>query len=85
MGTNTSDREVGLQMDGVRNINADADTQTSCPFTDVMLPTSVNEQRSIHHINQSVYDSESLRGLHTRTYDAGNQETIPQLDGPVFI
>ena len=54
MGTNTSDREVRSQIDGVRNINIDADAQTSHPFTDVMLPTSVNEQRSIHHINQSM-------------------------------
>ena len=85
MGTNISDGEVRPQIDGVRNINIDADTQTSCPLTDVMLPTSVNEQRSIHHIIQFIYDSESLRGSHTRTHDTRIQETIPQLDGPVFV
>ena len=85
MGTNISDREVRPQIDGVRNINVDANTQSSHPLTDVTLPTNVNVQRSIHHINQSVYDSESLRGSHTRTHNTGIHETIPQLDGPVSV
>ena len=69
MGTNTSDREVRPQIDGVRNINIDANTQTSHLLIDVTLPTSVNEQRPIHHINHSIYDPESLGGSHTRIQD----------------
>ena len=85
MGTNTSDREVRPQIDGVSNINIDANTQTSHLPIDVTLSISVNEQRPIHCINQSVYDPESLGGSHTRIKDMGMQEFIPQLDGPVSI
>ena len=61
------------------------DTQTSHPLIDVTLPTDVSEQRSIQHADQSVHDSESLRGSCTRSPDARIHETIPQLDGPVSV
>ena len=83
--TNISDREVRTQLDGIRNINVDADTQNSCPLIDVTLPAGVNEQRSTQHTDQSVHDSESLRGSGTRSPDARIHETIPQLDGPVSV
>ena len=51
--TNISDREVRTQLDGIRNINVDADTQTSHPLIDVTLPTDVSEQRSIQQADQS--------------------------------
>ena len=47
----------------------------------------MNEQTPMPHINLSIsrYDPESSRGSHTRSHDTRMQETIPQLDGPVFI
>ena len=83
--TNISDREVRTQLDGIRNINVDANTQTSHPFIDVTLPTGVSEQRPIQHTDQSVHDSETLRGSCTRSPEVRIHETIPQLDGPVSV
>ena len=86
MGTNTSDIEVRPQKDGARVIDTDDDdAQVSCPLVNVILPTGMNEQVPMPHINLSIsrYDPELLRGLHTRTHDTGIHETIPQLDGPV--
>ena len=68
-----------------RNINVDADTQTSHPLNDIALPINVSGQRPIQHVNQSVCDSESLRGSHTRSSNVGIHETMPQLDGPVSV
>ena len=88
MGTNTSDIEVRSQRDGARVIDSDDDdVQVSCPHVDVILPSGMNEQMSMPHINLSIsrYDPESLRGSHTRSHDMGNQEMIPQLDGPVSV
>ena len=88
MGTNTSDIEVRPQRDGARVIDSDDDdAQVSCPHVNVILPSGMNEQMPMPHINLSIsrYDPESLRGSHTRTHDMGIQETIPQLDGPVSV
>ena len=82
--TNISDREVRTQLDGI-NINVDANTQTSHLLVDVALPTDASEQRPIQHADQSVHDSESLRGSCTRSPDARIHETMPQLDGPVSV
>ena len=49
------------------------------------LPIDVSEQRSTQHADQSIHDSESLRGSCARSPDARVHETIPQLDGPVSI
>ena len=46
------DREVRTHLAG-RNINVDADTQTSCPLDDIALPTNVSGQRPIQHVDQS--------------------------------
>ena len=87
MGTNTSDIEVRTQRDGTRVTDSDGNVQVSCPLVDVILPTGMNEQVPMPHINLSIsrYDPESLRGSHTRTHNTGMQETIPQLDGPVSV
>ena len=89
MGTNTSDIEVTPQRDGSRVITLEGNAQASCPLVDVILPTGMNEQMPIPHINLSIsgYDPESLRGSHIRTQDTRIQEnsTILQLDGPVSI
>ena len=80
METNTSDIEVRPQRDGTRVIDSDDNAQVSCPLVNVILPTGMNEQVSMPHINLSIsrYDPESLRDSHTRTHNTGIQETIPQ-------
>ena len=89
MGTNTSDIEVRPQRNGTRVMTSDDSTQASFSLVDVILPTGVNEQVSMPHINLSIsgYGPESLRGSHIRTQDTGIQENsmIPQLDGPISI
>ena len=79
-----SDREVRTHLDGI-NINVNADTQTSRPLIDVTIPIDVSEQRTTQHADQSVCDSESLRGSCTRSPDARIHETMPQLDGLASI
>ena len=87
MGTNTSDIVVRPQRDGIRVIDSDDNAQVSCLHVDVILPTGMNEQVPMPHINLSIsrYDPETLRGSHIRSHDTGIQETIPQLDGPVSV
>ena len=85
MGTNTSDIEARPQRDGTRVTDPDDNVQVSCPLVNVILPTGMNEQMPMPHVNLSIsrYEPESLRGSHVRTHDTGIQETIPQLDGPI--
>ena len=88
MGTNTSDIEVRPQRDEARVIDLDDDdVQVFCPRVDVILPSGMNEQMPMPHINLSIsrYDPELSRGSHTRTHDTGMEETIPQLDGPTSV
>ena len=78
MGTNMSHIEVRPQRDGIRVIDSDDDAQVSYPLVDVILPTGMNEQVPMPHINLSIsrYDPESLRGSHTRTHNTGIQKKI---------
>ena len=87
MGTNMSDIEVTPQRDGIRVIDSDDNAQVSCLLVNVILPTGMNEQVSMPHINLSMsgYDPESLRGSHTRTHNTGIQEMIPQLDSAISV
>ena len=87
MGTNTSDIEVRSQRDEARATDSDNNAQISCPLVNVILPTGRNEQVPMPHINLSIsrYDPESVRGSRTRMHDAGIEETILQLDGPISV
>ena len=71
----------------MRIIDSDDDVQVSCPHVNVILPSGMNKQTPMPHINLSIlrYDPELSRGSHTRTHDTRMQEMIPQLDGPVSI
>ena len=62
MRTNTSDIEVTPQIDGIRVIDPDNNAEVSCLLVDVILPTGMNEQVPMPHINLSIsrYDPESL-------------------------
>ena len=70
-------------------MTSDDSAQASFPLVNIILPTGVNEQVLMPHINLSIlgYEPESLIGSHMRTQDTGIQENsmIPQLDGPVSI
>ena len=88
MGTNTSDIEVRPQRDGARVIYSDDDdVQVSFPHVNVILPSGMNEQIPMSHINLSIsrYGPESLSSSHIRTHDTGMQEMILQLDNPVSV
>ena len=54
MVTNTSDVEVRPQRDGTRVVTLDGNAQASFPLVDIILPTGVNEQVPMPHINLSI-------------------------------
>ena len=89
MGTNTSDIEVRPHRDGARASTLDANTQTSLPIVDVMLPSGGGDQLAIPQINLSIsgYEPDSLRDSHIRSPATRAQEILimPQLDGPVSL
>ena len=70
-------------------MTSEGNAQASHPLVDVILPTGMNEQMPMPHINLSIsgYDPESLRGSHVQTQDTRIQEnsTILHLEGPVSI
>ena len=69
------------QRDGAGIIDSDNDdVQVSCPHVNVILPSGMNEQMPMPHINLSIsrYGPELLTGSHIRTHDTRMQETIPQ-------
>ena len=65
-------------------MTSDNGTQASLPLIDVVLPTGVNEQMPMPHINLSIsrYEPES-RGSRTQDIRIQENTPIPQLDGPV--
>ena len=87
MGTNTSDIEGRPHRGGTRASTSDANTQTSLPIVDVMLPSGGKDQLTIPQINLFIsgYEPNSLRDSHTRSpaMRAQGISMIPQLDGPV--
>ena len=49
-----SDVEMRPQRDGIRVIDSDDDAQVSCLHVGVILPTGMNEQLPMPHINLSI-------------------------------
>ena len=88
MGTNMLNIEARSQRDGIRTA-LESNVQATQPPVDVMQPTGMNEQIPFPCMNMSAseFDSETLRGSHTRPQEPGMQENlvIPQLDGPPSI
>ena len=84
MGTNTLNIEARSQREGIRKA-LESNVQATQPPVDVMQPTGMYEQIPFPCMNMSVseYDSETLRGSHTRPQEPGMQQNlvIPQLDG----
>ena len=86
MGTKTLDIEVRPHRDGT---TSDANSQTSLPIVDVMLPSGGGDQIAMPQINLSIsgYEPKSLRVSQIRSPDTSAQgsSVIPQLDGPVSL
>ena len=89
MGTNTSDIEVRPHRDRIRSSTRDANTQTSIPIVDVMLPSGGDDPLAIPQVNLSIsgYESDSLRNSHMRSPSMQAQEIsiMSQLDGPASL
>ena len=67
MGTNTLNIEARSQRVGIRT-DLESNVQANQPPVNVMQPTGMNEQTPFPCMNMSIseYDSETLRGSHTR-------------------
>ena len=89
MGTNTLDIEVRPHRYETRTSTSNANTQTSLPIVDVMLPSGGGDPLAIPQINLSIsgYEPNSLRDSHTRSPATRAQKisVIPQLDGPMSL
>ena len=89
MGTHTSDVVGESTRNRTRNSNIEANTQTSIPIVDVLLPSGLGEHATIPHVNLSIsgYEPDSLRtsGMRSTSMQAQEVSTIPQLDGPRTI
>ena len=89
MGTNTSDVVIESTRNRTRTSNIEANTQTSIPIVDVLLPSGIQDHATIPHVNLSLsgYEPDSLRtsGMRSPSMRAQEVSTIPQLDGPRSI
>ena len=67
--TNTLEVEVRPHRDRVRTSTMDANTQTSIPIVDVMLPSGGADHLAIPQGNLSIlgYEPDSLRNSHVRS------------------
>ena len=85
IGTNTSDVVVESTRNRTRTSNIEANTQTSIPIVDVLLPSSLVDHVTIPHVLLSIsgYEPDSLRtsGMRSPSMQAQEVSTIPQLDG----
>ena len=83
--TNTSNVEVRPHRDQLRTPTMDANSQTSIPIVDVMLPSSRRDHLAIPQVNLSIlgYEPDSLRNSHVRSPSMRAQEIsiMSQLDG----
>ena len=85
VGTNTLDMVVEPNRDRLRTSTMQANTQTSIPIVDVMLPSGRWDHLMIPQVNLSIlgYEPDLLRTSHMRSPSMRAQEIsiMPQLDG----
>ena len=76
IGTNISDVEVRPLRDRLRTTTMEANSQTSIPIVDVMLPSSGGDHLAIPQVNLSIsgYEPDSLRNCHIRSLSMRAQE-----------
>ena len=71
MGINTSDVVIESTRNRTGTSNIEANTQTSIPIVDVLLPSSLGDHVTIPHVNLSIsgYELDSLRtsGMRSRS------------------
>ena len=86
MGINTSDMVIEPTRSGLRTSSMEANTQTSIPIVDVLLPSGLEDQVTKPHVNLSIsgYEPDSLRTscMRSPSMRAQGVSAIPQLDGP---
>ena len=86
IGTYTSDVVVESTRKRTRTSNIEANTQTSIPIVDVLLPSSLGDHVTIPHVNLSIfgYEPKSLRtsGMRSPSMRAQEVSAIPQFDRP---
>ena len=89
VGTNTLDVRLEPNGDRLRISNIKANTQTSIPIIDVMLPSGRGDHLMILQVNLSIsgYKPDSLRTSHMRSPSMQAQEIsiMPQLDGLGYL
>ena len=86
MRTNASDVVIEPTRSGLRPSNREANTQTSIPIVNVLLPSGPGYHITIPHVNISIlgYEPDPQRTSGMRSPSMRTQEvsTVPQLDGP---
>ena len=86
MGVNTSDVVIEPTVGVLRTPHMEANTQTSIPTVEVLIPPVLGDNTVIPHVSLSIlgYEPDSLRASGIRSPPVRGQEVsmIPQLDGP---
>ena len=84
IGTNTSDVVIEPTLGVLRTSHMEANTQTSIPTIEVLIPPGLGDNTMIPHVSISIYEPDSLRTSGIRSPPVRPQEVsmIPQLDGP---
>ena len=86
MGTNASDVVIEPKVGVLRTPHIKANTQTSIPNVEVLIPPVLGDNTVIPHVCLSIfgYEPDSLRtsGIRSPPVRAQKVSMIPQLDGP---
>ena len=86
IGTNTSDLVIEPKVGVLRTLQMEANTQTSIPTVEVLIPPGLGDNTMIPHVSLSIlgYEPDSLRtsGVRLPPGRAWEVSMIPQLDGP---
>ena len=86
MGTNTSDVVIEPTVGVLRTPHTEANTQTSIPTVEMLIPHVLGDNTMIPHISLSIssYEPDSLRtpGIKSPPVRVQEVSMIPQLDGP---
>ena len=86
IGTNTSNVIIESTVGPLRTSHMEANTQTSIPTVEVLIPPGLGDNTMIPHVSLSIlgYEPDSLRtlGIGSPPVRAWEVSMIPQLDGP---
>ena len=85
MGTNTSDVVMGPTVDVLRPPHMEANTQTSIPTVEVLIPHVMGDNTMLLHVSLSIlgceHDPLRASGIRLPPVRAQEVSMIPQLDG----